>query len=64
MDHTKLTRELGWEPRRPFSAGLRQTVDWYREHRDWVDSVRSGHYLQYYETQYAARLAFSRTAPR
>ena len=26
---------LGWRPRRPFRQGLRDTVRWYVEHRDW-----------------------------
>ena len=26
---------LGWRPRRPFRQGLRETVRWYVEHRDW-----------------------------
>jgi dTDP-glucose 4,6-dehydratase len=48
-------------PGRSFRDGLRQTVEWYRTHRVWVEAVRSGQYLNYYETQYAARLASSRS---
>ncbi|HSE69074.1 MAG TPA: dTDP-glucose 4,6-dehydratase [Gemmatimonadales bacterium] len=57
MNHTKLTAELGWLPQRDFAHGLRETVDWYRANQAWVQSVRSGEYLSYYERQYAARLA-------
>ena len=60
MDHAKLSRELGWLPGHTFRDGLQGTVDWYRGHRAWVDSVRSGRYLQYYEEQYATRLGASR----
>jgi dTDP-glucose 4,6-dehydratase len=35
LDHTKIERELGWKPLVPFGEGLRRTVDWYRDHRDW-----------------------------
>ncbi|WP_210480584.1 dTDP-glucose 4,6-dehydratase [Naasia sp. SYSU D00948] len=36
IDSTKLRTELGWEPQyRDFEAGLRATIDWYREHEDW-----------------------------
>lgn len=35
LDHSKITRELGWQPTVPFERGLRQTVEWYRAHRDW-----------------------------
>ena len=30
---------LGWRPETPFGDGLRVTLDWYREHLEWVDEV-------------------------
>mgnify|MGYP001274097863 CR=1 FL=1 len=59
MDHSKLTDELGWRPSRSFRDGLKQTVEWYLSHGDWIGMVRSGEYREYYERQYAARLAGS-----
>jgi dTDP-glucose 4,6-dehydratase len=57
VDATKL-RGLGWTPRHSFdSGGLEETVEWYRENRDWWEPIKSGDYKRYYETQYAARLA-------
>jgi dTDP-glucose 4,6-dehydratase len=44
IDATKIRRELGWAPRRPFEDGLMSTVRWYLEHRDWCDAVQSGRY--------------------
>jgi len=35
LDHSKIQRELGWRPAIPFEAGLRQTIEWYGEHRAW-----------------------------
>jgi dTDP-glucose 4,6-dehydratase len=35
LDSTKIRRELGWKPDHEFEQGLRETVDWYAEHRDW-----------------------------
>ncbi|MFO6452647.1 MULTISPECIES: dTDP-glucose 4,6-dehydratase [unclassified Aeromicrobium] len=36
IDSTKLRTELGWTPRfADFSAGLADTVQWYRDHEDW-----------------------------
>ena len=36
IDSTKLRRELDWAPRfSDFSAGLAETVQWYREHEAW-----------------------------
>jgi len=39
IDASKVSRELGWKPRHDFAKGLRLTVSWYVEHRDWVDCV-------------------------
>jgi dTDP-glucose 4,6-dehydratase len=53
----KIRRELGWSPVEKFETGIRKTVQWYLEHRDWVEHVRSGAYLQWIETNYAGRNA-------
>jgi dTDP-glucose 4,6-dehydratase len=55
IDCSKIERELGWEPRVPFAEGLRQTVEWYRHHADWVAGIRTGEYLNYCERQYGPR---------
>jgi dTDP-glucose 4,6-dehydratase len=52
IDSAKIERELGWRPRVAFDEGLRQTVRWYQDHGDWVDQIRSGDYMQYYDRQY------------
>jgi dTDP-glucose 4,6-dehydratase len=44
IDTSKIRRELGWAPRHDFQAGLRQTVRWYLEHRDWCEAVQAGRY--------------------
>ena len=57
VDSSKL-RELGWQPGHSFEAGgLEETVDWYRENREWWEPIKSGDYKRYYEQQYATRLA-------
>ena len=53
IDCSKAERELGWSPRIAFADGIRETIEWYRNHKDWVDTIRSGEYLKYYERQYA-----------
>jgi dTDP-glucose 4,6-dehydratase len=55
IDATKLSG-LGWAPRHSFEAGLAETVEWYRMHRDWWEPIKSGEFRAYYERQYAARL--------
>ncbi len=58
LDTTKL-RALGWAPRKPFEEGIAETVAWYLANRGWWEPIKSGEYRQYYERQYAARLADS-----
>jgi dTDP-glucose 4,6-dehydratase len=56
VDSTKL-RALGWMPQRSFDGGgLEETVQWYRDNREWWEPIKQGDYRRYYETQYSARL--------
>jgi dTDP-glucose 4,6-dehydratase len=57
IDCSKIERELGWQPQVAFTDGLRSTVDWYCTHPDWVASVRSGEYRDYYRRHYGESLA-------
>lgn len=59
IDCTKAERELGWSPQVTFEAGLRETIDWYRQHADWVARIKSGAYRSYYKQQYGGRLGSS-----
>jgi dTDP-glucose 4,6-dehydratase len=59
LDDARL-RDLGWQPRRSFDEGLSETVEWYRENRDWWEPIKSGEFRAYYERQYAARLVKDR----
>lgn len=52
IDASKIKRELGWKPLYDFSAGLRQTVQWYIENESWWRRVKSGEYQKYYQEQY------------
>ncbi len=44
IDATKIAREIGWKARHGFDDGLRATVAWYLEHRDWCEKVQAGRY--------------------
>ncbi len=52
IDATKLQRELGWSPEESFESGLRKTIQWYLDHQDWVDRVRSGEYKTWIKAHY------------
>ncbi|NPV60080.1 MAG: dTDP-glucose 4,6-dehydratase [Actinobacteria bacterium] len=45
-------RALGWAPRRDFMEGLRETVRWYQEHREWWEPIKSGEFRRYYVEKY------------
>jgi dTDP-glucose 4,6-dehydratase len=57
IDCSKIERELAWRPQITFDDGLRDTIRWYLENQAWVNTIRSGDYLKYYERQYGNRLA-------
>lgn len=44
IDASKISDELGWVPEESFESGLRKTVVWYLENRDWWQRVLSGDY--------------------
>ena len=44
IDAGKIRSELGWTPIRTFETGLRDTVRWYLDNRDWCDQVQAGRY--------------------
>ncbi|MBK7623958.1 MAG: dTDP-glucose 4,6-dehydratase [Kineosporiaceae bacterium] len=40
VDHTKISRELGYRPRVDFDSGLATTVQWYRDNRSWWEPLK------------------------
>jgi dTDP-glucose 4,6-dehydratase len=55
IDAAKINKELGWKPSVTFEEGLKLTIDWYFENREWLDHVTSGDYQNYYDAQYHKR---------
>jgi len=55
IDATKIRRELEWKPKFDLQEALEATVDWYLNHMDWVESVRSGEYRKWIEINYGDR---------
>lgn len=56
IDATKIRTELGWEPKTNFESGIKKTIDWYLNNRDWWENIISGEYQDYYKKQYGNRL--------
>ncbi len=55
IDASKINRELGWKPSVTFEEGLKLTIDWYFDNKDWLNHVTTGDYQHYYEKQYVRR---------
>lgn len=55
IDCSKAEKELGWNPTYIFEEGLKETVQWYLSNPDWVNSIRTGEYMSYYQKQYGSR---------
>ncbi|MCL2459199.1 MAG: dTDP-glucose 4,6-dehydratase [Desulfobulbus sp.] len=52
IDASRIERELSWRPAETFATGLRRTVHWYLEHRQWLRNVTSGAYRHWLAQQY------------
>ena len=44
IDASKIERKLGWVPEETFESGLRKTVKWYLDNKQWWERVLSGAY--------------------
>ncbi|MEL7605876.1 MAG: dTDP-glucose 4,6-dehydratase [Sedimentibacter saalensis] len=55
IDPTKIKTELGWEPTTLFDEGIKKTIKWYLENREWWENIISGEYQNYYEKMYNNR---------
>jgi dTDP-glucose 4,6-dehydratase len=52
IDSAKIQKELKWKPSISFEYGLKDTVRWYLDHYDWLDSIITKGYLEYYQKVY------------
>lgn len=40
IDSSKIQNSLGWKPQETFESGLRKTVQWYLNNRDWCQRIQ------------------------
>ena len=52
IDFAKIHNELGWSPQTEFEDGIKKTIKWYLENRDWWERIINGEYKNYYEKMY------------
>ena len=55
MDFGKIKNELGWTPSETFETGIKETIYWYTENKEWVKRVKSGEYMDWMKHQYGNR---------
>ena len=55
IDPTKIHNELGWLPETKFADGIKKTIAWYLDNREWWEEIISGEYQNYYEKMYGNR---------
>jgi len=56
IDITKISRQLGWQPKQSLGSGLQKTVQWYLSHPEWVAAIRQQReYQQWLERNYEKR---------
>ena len=55
IDPYKLSNELGWKPEMQFSDGLKKTIEWYLKNEEWLESIISKAYLNYYKTLFGEK---------
>lgn len=49
IDPTKIHNELGWLPETKFADGIKKTIQWYLDNKEWWETIISGEYQNYYE---------------
>ena len=52
IDPRKIKYDLGWYPETTFEVGIKKTIEWYLNNKDWMESVTSGAYQDYYRNMY------------
>ncbi len=52
IDPHKIHTELGWLPETKFADGIKKTIRWYLDNKEWWETIISGEYRNYYDRMY------------
>ena len=55
IDPTKIHNELGWLPETKFEDGIKKTIKWYLDNKEWWEEIISGEFQNYYKEMYQNR---------
>lgn len=49
INSTKVEKELGWTRTYTFENGIKETIDWYINNKEWIENIKSGKYKEAYK---------------
>lgn len=49
IDSTKVEKELGWTRTYTFENGIKETINWYINNKEWIENIKSGKYKEAYK---------------
>ncbi len=52
MGFKKAKNLLGWEPKVDWRTGIFETIMWYKDNTEWIESIKSNQYRDWIDTQY------------
>lgn len=55
IDPSKIHNELGWLPATKFEDGIKKTIKWYLDNKEWWQHILNGEYKEYYAKHYKGR---------
>lgn len=55
IDPSFIHRELDWLPTTMFEDGIKKTIRWYLDNREWWERIINGEYQNYYKRMYGER---------
>lgn len=55
IDPSKIHNELGWLPETKFEDGIKKTIKWYLDNKEWWQHIINGEYKDYYEKHYSQK---------
>jgi len=44
IDPAKIKKELGWYPETTFEVGIKKTIKWYLDNKEWMNNITTGEY--------------------
>lgn len=55
IDPSKIHKELGWLPTTKFEDGIKKTIKWYLDNKEWWQHIINGEYKDYYKKHYSQK---------